>query len=126
VYEKGKSAEGKKRVEFRTPDTSANPYLAFAAVASAGLDGIKKKLDPGSPVDEDIYKLTPDKRKKYSVGSLPTNLAEALEALKSDDTFLKDVFSSSLIETIIDLETENFNAVSARPHPYEFYLYFDI
>lgn len=126
VYEKGTSAEGKKRVEFRTPDPSANPYLVFAAIVSAGLDGIKKKLDPGSPVDEDIYKLTPEKRKKYSVGSLPTSLAESLEALKSDDTFLKDIFSSSMIETIIDLETENYNAVSARPHPYEFYLYFDI
>ena len=126
VYEKGKSAEGKKRVEFRTPDPSANPYLAFAAVLLAGLDGIKKKLDPGSPVDEDIYKLSAAKRKQYSIGSLPTSLMEALEALKSDDTFLKDVFSSGLIETIIELETQNYNEVSARPHPYEFYLYFDI
>ena len=126
VHYKGKSGMKGKRAEFRTPDPSANPYLTFAAIASAGLDGIKKKLDPGDPVDEDIYKLTPKKRKELGVGELPGSLLESIEALKSDSSFLKGVFSDDLIETMIDLEMTNFRAVSARPHPYEFYLYFDI
>src|SRR2546422_1072147 len=92
VYERGKSAEGPKRAEFRTPDPSCNPYLALAAIASAGADGIKKKLDPGDPVDEDIYKLTPKRRRELSIGELPGSLKESIECLESDSEFLKDVF----------------------------------
>ncbi len=126
VYEKGRSAEGKKRVEFRTPDPSSNPYLAFAAILAAGLDGIKKKLDPGDPVDEDIYKLAPEKRRQLGVGELPGSLQEAIESLESDSEFLKDIFSSDMIDTIADLGMSSHRMVSARPHPYEFYLYFDL
>jgi glutamine synthetase len=126
VYEKGKEWEGTKRVEFRTPDTSCNPYLAFAAIACAGLDGIKKKIDPGTPVDEDIYKLTPARRRELSVGELPSSLAESIESLRSDSEFLKGVFTSDLIETIIDIGMQGHRMISARPHPYEFYLYFDL
>lgn len=126
LYEKGKDAEGTKRAEFRTPDTSCNPYLAFAAIASAGLDGIKKKIDPGNPVDEDIYKLTPAKRKELSVGELPGSLAESIDSLRSDSEFLKNVFPSDLIETIMDIGMQGYRMVSSRPHPYEFYLYFDL
>jgi glutamine synthetase len=126
VYEKGKEAEGPKRVEFRTPDTSCNPYLAFAAILCAGLDGIKKKMDSGNPVDEDIYKLTPERRKELSIKELPTSLTESIESLRSDSEFLKGVFTNDLIETIIDIGMQGQKMVAARPHPYEFYLYFDI
>jgi len=126
VYHKGKAEMKRKRAEFRTPDPSANPYLAFAAIFAAGLDGIKKKLDPGDPVNEDIYKLTAEKRKAYGVGELPRSLQESLDSLKSDSSFLHGVFSEDMIETIIDLETEAYRAVAARPVPIEFYLYFDI
>ena len=126
VYEKGKEAEASKRAEFRTPDTSCNPYLAFAAILCAGLDGIKKKIDPGNPVDEDIYKLTPERRRELSIGELPGSLAESIDSLRSDSEFLKGVFTTDLIDTIMDLGMQGHRMISARPHPYEFYLYFDI
>ena len=126
VYEKGKEAEGPKRAEFRTPDTSCNPYLAFAAILGAGLDGIRKKIDPGNPADEDIYKLTPQRRKELSIGELPGSLAESIDSLRSDSEFLKGVFTNDLIETIMDIGMQGQKLVSARPHPYEFYLYFDL
>ncbi len=124
AYEKG--SEGAKRVEFRTPDPSCNPYFAFAAITAAGLDGVRKRTDPGSPVDEDIYKLTPEKRRDLKVGELPGSLKEAVDGLKSDSSFLDGIFPKDLVELIEELEMESYRAVSARPHPYEFYLYFDI
>ncbi|HUI86603.1 MAG TPA: type I glutamate--ammonia ligase [Nitrososphaerales archaeon] len=124
AYDKG--SEGSKRVEFRTPDPSCNPYLAFAAIAAAGLDGMRKKTDPGDPVNEDIYKLTAEKRRESAVGELPGSLLEAVESLKSDSAFLDGVFPKDLVEVMMELELESYRAVSARPHPYEFYLYFDI
>jgi glutamine synthetase len=123
AYEKG-SEEG-KRVEFRTPDPSCNPYLASSAIAAAGLDGIRKKTDPGEPVDEDIYELTAEKRRDLKVGELPGSLKEAVDSLKSDSSFLDGIFPKDLVEIMVELEMEAYRAVSARPHPYEFYLYFD-
>jgi len=124
AYEKG--SEGAKRVEFRTPDPSCNPYLAFAAITAAGLDGIRKKTDPGDPVDEDIYKLTAEKRRDLKVGELPGSLKEAVESLKSDLAFLWGIFPSDLVEVMMELEMDAYRAVAARPHPYEFYMYFDL
>jgi len=124
AYEKG--SEGAKRVEFRTPDPSCNPYLAFAAIAAAGFDGMRRKSDPGNPVDEDIYKLTPEKRHQLGVGELPGSLKESVESLKSDDTFLDGFFPKDLVEVMMELEMESYREVGARPHPYEFYLYFDV
>jgi glutamine synthetase len=124
AYEKG--SEGSKRVEFRTPDPSCNPYLAFAAITAAGLDGIAKKLDPGEPVDEDIYRLTPEKRRALGVGELPGSLKEAVESLASDRAFLDGVFPRDLVDVMMELEMDAYRAVAARPHPYEFYLYFDL
>lgn len=126
VYEKGKDSEKSKRLEFRTPDPSSNPYLAFAAILCAGLDGIKKKIDPGNPVDEDIYKLSPQRRRELSVGELPGSLQESIDSLRSDSEFLKSIFSSDLVETIVDIGMQGHRMIAARPHPYEFYLYFDI
>ncbi len=124
AYEKG--SEGAKRVEFRTPDPSCNPYLAFAAITAAGLDGIRKKTEPGDPVDEDIYKLTPEKRREKKVGELPGSLKEAVESLKSDSAFLQGIFPNDLVEVMEELEMEAYRSVAARPHPYEFYMYFDL
>ena len=124
AYEK--RSEESKRVEFRTPDPSCNPYLAFAAILAAGLDGIKRKLDPGDPVNEDIYKLTPEKRRSLKVKELPGSLMESIDSMKSDSRFLQDLFPQELTDTIIELEMEDFRAVSARPHPYEFHMYFDL
>ena len=124
AYEKG--SEGAKRVEFRTPDPSCNPYLAFAAITAAGLDGMKKKTDPGDPVDEDIYKLTPERRRDLKVGELPGSLKEAVESLQSDASFLEGIFPKDLVEVMMELEMEAYRSVAARPHPYEFYLYFDV
>ncbi len=116
-----------KRVEFRPPDPSCNPYLAFAAMMMAGLDGVENKIDPGEPLDKDIYDLGPEDLKK--VPSLPASLEESLKALESDHDFLLkgDVFSEELIETWIDYKMKNeVQAVRQRPHPYEFALYYDI
>ena len=116
-----------KRLEFRPPDPSCNPYLAFAAMLMAGLDGVENKIDPGEPLDKDIYDLGPEDLKK--VPSLPGTLEESLRALERDHDFLLkgDVFSEELIETWIDYKMKNeVQAVGMRPHPYEFALYYDI
>jgi len=116
-----------KRVEFRPPDPACNPYLAFAAMLMAGLDGVMNKVDPGEPLDKDIYDLSPEELKK--VPSMPASLEEALEALEQDHAFLLkgDVFTEELLETYINYKRKNeADAVRLRPHPYEFALYYDI
>ena len=123
VYTTNPSA---KRVEFRPPDPSCNPYLAFAAMLMAGLDGIINKIDPGEPIDKDLYELPPEEAAK--VAQVPGSLGEVLDALEQDHDFLLqgDVFTADLIETWIDYKrTEEIDPVRLRPHPYEFYLYFD-
>jgi len=115
-----------KRLEFRCPDATSNPYLAFAAMLCAGIDGIKNKIDPGSPLDKDIYDLSPEEL--ALVPSTPGSLAEALQSLKNDFKFLTmgGVFSTDLIETWITYKVDNeINPMALRPHPYEFALYFD-
>ena len=116
-----------KRVEFRPPDAASNPYLAFAAMMMAGLDGVVNKIDPGEPLDKDIYDLSPEEMKK--VPSMPASLDEALSCLEEDHTFLTkgDVFSEELIETFVSYKRRaEAEAVRLRPHPYEFALYYDI
>src|SRR5438477_2564814 len=116
-----------KRVEFRPPDPSANPYMAFAAMLMAGIDGVLNRIDPGEPLDKDIYDLSPEEMK--TVPSMPASLDEALTCLEQDHGFLVkgDVFSEDLIETYIDYKRKNeADAVRLRPHPYEFALYYDI
>ena len=116
-----------KRVEFRPPDPSSNPYLAFAAMMMAGLDGIQNKIAPGEPLDKDIYDLSPEELK--AVPSMPGSLDEALTALEEDHAFLLkgDVFSEELIETFVSYKRRaEAEAVRLRPHPYEFALYYDI
>ena len=116
-----------KRVELRYPDPSCNPYLAFSAMLMAGLDGIQSKIDPGDPLDKDIYDLTPEELR--AVPALPYSLEGALEALEDDHEFLtrNDVFTEELIHSYIGYKMESeVKAVRQRPHPHEFSLYFDI
>ncbi|HXI10933.1 MAG TPA: type I glutamate--ammonia ligase [Thermodesulfobacteriota bacterium] len=115
-----------KRIEVRFPDPSANGYLAFAAMLMAGLDGIQNKIDPGGPLDKDIYGLSPEELSK--VPSACGSLEEALEALKNDHEFLLkgDVFTQDVIDTWIEYKKKaEVNAIKLRPAPHEFYLYFD-
>lgn len=116
-----------KRIEFRPPDAASNPYLAFAAMMMAGLDGVVNKVDPGEPLDKDIYDLSPEEMKQ--VPSMPASLDEALTCLEEDHAFLTkgDVFSEELIETFVSYKRKaEAEAVRLRPHPYEFALYYDI
>ena len=116
-----------KRIEFRTPDPSCNGYLAFSAILMAALDGIENKIDPGDPLDKDIYGLPPEELAQ--IPSAPGSLDEAFTALKEDNAFLKkgDVFTQDAIDMWIDYKTNNeINPVKLRPHPHEFHLYYDI
>ncbi len=116
-----------KRVEFRCPDPSANPYLAFSAMLLAGIDGIKNKIEPHEPVDKDLYELPPDEH--ADIPTVPSSLDGVLNSLEADHDFLLEggVFTPDLIETWIDYKrTEEIAPVALRPHPHEFELYFDI
>jgi glutamine synthetase len=116
-----------KRVEFRSPDPAANPYLAFSACLMAGLDGIKHKILPPEPVDKDIYELEGEEKAK--IKSVPGSLAEALDALEKDHAFLLEggVFTKDVIDTWIDYKRKKeVDAVALRPHPWEFMLYSDV
>jgi glutamine synthetase len=115
-----------KRLEFRTPDPSCNPYLAFSAMMLAGLDGIEKRIHPGEPLDKDIYSLSPEELKE--VPSVPGSLDEALTALRNDHAYLLkgDVFTPDVIDTWIEMKWDaEINPMRLRPSPYEFALYFD-
>jgi len=115
-----------KRLEFRAPDPSSNPYLVFSSVLAAGLDGIKKKSEPGDQIKEDIFKMTKAQRLEKGIGVLPANLGEALDELESDKKFLNPIFDNEVISSIIALERRDQREISIRPHPHEFYLYFDV
>lgn len=124
VYSKSEKA---KRIEFRCPDTAANPYLCFAALLMAGLDGVKNKIDPGEPADFDLYEASPEELTR--IKSTPGSLGEVLSALEADHAFLLEggVFTQDLIDTWISYKRTNEIApVNLRPTPYEFYLYFDV
>ena len=116
-----------KRIEFRPPDCSANPYLAFAAMLMAGIDGIQNKIDPGKPLEKNTYHLSEEEAGR--VPTVPGSLDESLLALEKDHKFLLEgsVFTKDVIEVWLEYKKEKeLDAVRLRPHPYEFYLYFDI
>ena len=124
MYSKSEKA---KRFEFRCPDASGNPYLGFSAMLMAAIDGIQNKIDPGEPLDKDIYDMPPEELAK--VPTTPGTLREALMALQADHDFLLkgDVFTPDVIETWIDYKMKNeVKALDLRPHPWEFVLYYDI
>ena len=113
------------RIEFRPPDPTANPYLAFSALLMAGLDGIEKKMDPGEPMDVDLYELSAEEAK--GIPQVPGSLEESLNALEADHEFLLKggVFTPDLIETWIEYKRINeVDPVRMRPHPFEFALYY--
>jgi glutamine synthetase len=116
-----------KRIEFRVPDPSSNPYLAFSAQLMAGLDGIKNKIEPLAPVDKDLYELPPDEL--ANIPQVPGSLSAVLDALEADNDYLQagGVFPADLIETWIDYKRVNeVDPIRLRPHPHEFELYYDI
>ena len=116
-----------KRIEFRVPDPSSNPYLAFSAQLMAGLDGIKNKIEPLAPVDKDLYELPPDEH--AAIPQVPGSLSAVLDNLEKDNEYLQagGVFPADLIETWIDYKrTNEVLPIQLRPHPYEFHLYYDI
>jgi glutamine synthetase len=116
-----------KRVEYRVPDPSSNPYLAFSAMLMAGIDGIKNRIEPADPIDKDLYELPPEEHAQ--IEQLPDSLPKALEALEADHDYLTegDVFTRDLIETWIDYKrTNEIDPLRLRPHPYEFALYYDV
>ncbi len=124
MYTKSEKA---KRLEFRTPDPSCNPYYSFAAQLMAGLDGVRNKIEPPKPIDKDLYELEPEEAAK--VKSVPGSLEQVLDALEKDHDFLLkgDVFTKDVIETWLKYKrTKEVDAIRLRPHPYEFALYFDI
>ena len=115
-----------KRVEFRCPDPSANPYLGFAAILMAGIDGIMNRIDPGDPLDKDIYDMSPEELK--DVPSTPPSLEAALQALAEDHDYLTrgDVFTKDVIETWINYKMDKeVKPMALRPHPYEYDMYYD-
>jgi glutamine synthetase len=124
LYSKSPKA---KRLEFRCPDPSCNPYLAFSAMLMAGLDGIQNRIEPPTPVDRDLYDLPPEELAR--VPQVPGSLAESLAALEADNAFLLkgDVFTPDVIDTWISFKKlREIDQVQLRPHPWEFYLYYDI
>ena len=115
-----------KRVEVRYPDPTCNPYLAFSAMLMAGIDGIENKIDPGEPLDKDIYSLSPEELS--GIPTMPASLEEALDELESDHAFLLkgDVFTEDSVTNWIEYKRENeVDPIRVRPHPHEFELYFD-
>lgn len=122
----GSRSASAKRIEFRAPDPSCNPYLCFAALLMAGLDGIQNRIDPGEPMDKDLYGLPPEEARR--VKQVPGSLAAVLEALEADHEFLLrgDVFTPDMLKTYIAYKRETeVDPIRMRPHPYEFTLYYD-
>ena len=116
-----------KRVEFRPPDPSCNPYLAFSAMLLAGIDGVQNRIDPGQPLDKDIYDLPPEELAE--VPSMPGSLDEAISCLEQDHEYLLrgDVFNEVLLERWIRYKKDKeINVLRMRPHPPEFQMYFDV
>jgi len=115
-----------KRIEFRCPDPSSNPYLAFAACLLAGLDGIQNKIEPLAPVDKDLYELPPEEH--ALVPTVPASLEAVLDELEKDHDYLLagDVFTPDLIETWIEMKRSDIEAIRLRPHPHEFEMYYDL
>ena len=116
-----------KRVEFRVPDPSSNPYLAFAAMLMAGLDGIQNRIEPPEPVDKDLYELPPEEH--ALIQQVPGSLAEVLDNLEADHDWLTagNVFTPDLIRTWIDYKrSAEVDPIRLRPHPHEFELYYDV
>ena len=115
-----------KRIEYRPPDPSCNMYLTFSAMLMAGLDGIQNRIDPGEPMDKNLYELSPEEMK--NVPQVPASLGQACDALEKDHEFLLkgDVFTEDVIETWLEMKRKEQDQVRLRPHPWEFHMYYDV
>ncbi len=120
-----RNTEKSKRIEFRAPDPSANPYLAFSATVAAGLDGIRQKIDPGDAVNEDIYKMSDSERSSHGIKTLPRALDESIDALKNDQGYLKPYFCNELIDIYADLKRDEVSYIAGSKQR-QFMLYYDI
>ena len=127
-----KLSRDSKRIEFRAPDPSCNPYLAFSAIVAAGLDGMRKKIEPGDPIDENIYKMSDSRRMDFGIKSVPGSLEESIVALKSDQLYLTNsCFNDECLETYIDLKENEISMVREFEEKREsrlqqFYMYYDV
>jgi glutamine synthetase len=115
-----------KRIEFRAPDPAANPYLAFSAIVAAGYDGIKKSRDPGSPTDENIYKMSDSKRNSLGIRSLPASLGGSLDSLKSDSAYLKSCFHNEILDSFIMRKDDELGRICDKSLDQEILLYYDV
>jgi glutamine synthetase len=116
-----------KRIEFRAPDPSANPYLAFSAILAAGLDGIKNKIESGNPIDKNVYKMSDFERSELGIKSLPAKLEESLDVLKSDSKYLGVCFHNNLIDTYLELKEEEISQIGkGNTKAKQFMLYYDV
>lgn len=115
-----------KRIEFRAPDPSANPYLALSAIVAAGIDGISKKIDPGDPVNENIYKLSESRKRALGIRPLPSGLQEALAALKNDYTYLQSCFPSELLQSYLDLKEHEIKEGNGKGRSWQIRRYYDV
>lgn len=120
-----RNQKNSKRIEYRIPDPTSNIYLVEAALLLAGLDGIKKKIDPGDPIEDNVYLMTPEQKRENKIGSLPSNLKEALDSLKTDNHFLVDVFTNDFLETYAELKYKEYNAFAQTPTAWEVSMYAD-
>ncbi|MEO9306872.1 MAG: type I glutamate--ammonia ligase [Nitrososphaera sp.] len=118
--------EHSKRIEYRVPDPTANIYLLEAALLLAGLDGIHNKKDPGDPVEENIYQMTPEQKRKYNISSLPYTLHDALESLQSDKKFLEDVFTSDFVDSYVEMKNSECKSFAQTPTAWEVSMYIDV
>ena len=112
-------------MEYRVPDPTANIYLLEASLLLAGLDGIKNKIDPGDPIEENVYKLSPEKKREYKIGSLPVSLKGALDSLGSDSKFLEEIFTKDFLEVYSELKYKEYTAFAQTPTPWEVSMYAD-
>jgi glutamine synthetase len=116
-----------KRIEFRAPDPSANPYLAFSAIVAAGLDGIKNKIEPGNPIDKNVYKMSDFGRSSFGIMFLPAKLEESLDALKSDSEYLDMCYHDDLIDTYLILKEEEIAQIGkGNKKAKQFMFYYDV
>ncbi|MDH5688794.1 MAG: type I glutamate--ammonia ligase, partial [Candidatus Bathyarchaeota archaeon] len=124
VYFKGPEYAAQKRAEFRSADPSCNPYLALSCILMAGLDGVKKKIDPADPVDEDVYELTQERRRALGISELPTTLKDALEEMKSDE-IIHETLGSHIFDAFIEYKTNDWNQYCLYVTPWEIMKYLD-
>jgi len=120
-----RNQEKSKRIEYRVPDPTANIYLLEAALLLAGLDGIKNKIDPGDPVEENVYKLSIEKKQEYKIGSLPVSLKGALDSLASDSNFLEPIFTKDFLDQYTELKYKEYTAFAQTPTAWEVSMYAD-